>query len=208
MALTIDFNISFSYNFLKRRFAFMFEQVNSQVKESYGSWIQVYDIKNFITVEFFPSAIGIIFPFNIKHCTMCIAVNQCYFKDSDFTKPPVDTFSDGLYHPNCHCQEKYIPTPNLNNIKLITPSGKETYTIAKKIGWIESFGYKKSQFDLFFKTLYNLTILSYIKGNYTIDDITNFGVKININVNLPGVNEKIGNFIILKLITWFIQMEN
>lgn len=51
-------------------------------------------------------------------------------------------------------------------------------------------GYNESLFDYFVSTLLQKTKEFYICGKYEIVNHTNYGVKINIFIDIPGVNDK------------------
>jgi len=172
-------------------------------KNIIGNWIQVVDDQNNLTIEDYGYDTGVIEGTTDNHCVKCVAVNKCYFKNEKDKKPErFDTenipildlilkgLMPGLYHPNCHCKE--IPTELLNfdDIRLIIPEGKIGYMFLKKGDWIRAMGYYEQDSNLFIQTLIQKSKEAYFLGNYYIVNHTKYGCKINLNIDIPGINEK------------------
>ena len=129
----------------------MFDEVNKK----FGKWIQVLDSDNTsVTIEDFDYAQGVDGEITAKHCDKCVSVNKCCFKDEKDKKPEpypilgikvLDDFANavtpGLYHFKCHCIESGIMTPNVEDVKLIIPEGKEGWLFKDKQDWIRTLGY-------------------------------------------------------------------
>ena len=97
-----------------------------------SEWIKINDKKTSCgwTIEDFPYKIGVDENVSEPHCWKCVTVNQCWFKNKDDKKPEHFDYSEyslaqipkmkrGLYHPNCHCKEKSINVPRLNEIEIL-----------------------------------------------------------------------------------------
>ncbi len=170
-----------------------------------GKWIQVVDEQCPITIENYGYDTGVIEGTTGNHCVKCVAVNQCFFKDEKNKKPEhfVTTGIDlidmlvkgllpGLYHFKCHCKE--IPTFvfSLDEIKLIIPPAKKNYLFSAKRDWVMAMGYNEEDFESFYEILQQKTKEAYFYGNYIKQDLTKYGFKINLNVDIPGCNDKKG----------------
>lgn len=171
----------------------------------FGNWIQIIDDKNDITIENYGYDTGIIEGTTKNHCIKCVSVNKCWFKDEENKKP--EKFSStnnelfnaltkgivpGLYHFRCHCKEVAIEPSSPESIKLIIPEGKIQYLFTKKKDWVEAMGYSE-EYDEFYTILCKKTKESYYYGKYYIENISNYGCKINIQVDMPGKNIKEGS---------------
>ncbi|MBQ7884592.1 MAG: hypothetical protein IJ318_00645 [Clostridia bacterium] len=169
-----------------------------------GNWIEIIDDKNDITIENYGYETGVIGGTTENHCVKCVAVNKCWFKNEKNKKPErfdktninlVDLLlkglMPGLYHPNCHCKENPI-YPTIENIKLLVPKGKIDYLFNNKGDWIKAFGYHENDKEKFLEVLLTKTRESYFYGNYYIQSLTNYGCKINLQIDIPGINEKSG----------------
>jgi len=173
-----------------------------------GSWIQVRDFNSEFVIEDFQYSSGVDSRITDPHCEKCVVVNKCWFKNENEKKPKnflfanniiIDTLLElmpGLYHYMCHCNELPIPSPEASQIELIIPAGKIDWIKTDKGNWINEMGY----FDIneFVETLKVLTKEAYCKGNYKIIDHSKFGVKINLNVDIPGKGEKSGRIYRIK----------
>ncbi|MBQ8451753.1 MAG: hypothetical protein IJ538_03140 [Clostridia bacterium] len=73
---------------------------------------------------------------------------------------------------------------------MLVSEGKKNWLIKDKIDWIKSFGYH--DVNAFVNTLLHKTQEAYFYGNYIIVNHTKYGCKINLQVDIPGVNEKSG----------------
>ena len=179
--------------------------------EMFNNWIQVVDDKNSLTIENYSYNTGVIEGTTDNHCVKCVAVNQCWFKNETNKKPEkfeltyksiFDGMSKGkmpgLYHYNCHCKETMITVISIDKISLIIPEKKLDYLFNKKGDWAESMGYHKNDYDSFVKELLQKTKEAYFYGNYYIINHTNYGCKINLNIDIPGVNEKLGQIYKIK----------
>lgn len=180
--------------------------ISKEVKEKldaiFSDWIEVVDYQNPFTIDKFPYSTGVIPVITKPHCATCTTINHCWFKNEKGKKPEKFDYSQlevkdkGLYHPHCHCIEKAIKTPEPEDIKLIIPEGKVSWLITDKKEWIEAMGY--DHVDEFLNTLYRTTKDSYTNGNYECILHNNFGFKININIKIPGINQKEGRIYHLK----------
>lgn len=177
----------------------------------FGDWIQVVDEQNPLTIENYGYDTGVVEGTTGNHCVKCVAVNECWFKNEKGKKPEkasitglqiidkiLNGLTPGLYHPYCHCEERPIETPSEETIQLIIPPGKIDYMFSDKGDWIKAMGYYEPNNSLFIKTLLQKTKLSYSHGNYYIVNHTKYGCKINLNVDIPGINEKEGKIYKLK----------
>ena len=171
-------------------------------KNIIGNWIQIVDDQNEITIEDYGYDTGVIEGTTDNHCVKCVAVNKCYFKNEKDKKPEkFDTnikigdlllkgLMPGLYHPNCHCKENPIELLSFNDITLIIPPGKINYMFLDKGDWISAMGYHEKDNELFIQTLLRKTKEAYFYGNYYIVNHTKYGCKINLNIDIPVINEK------------------
>ncbi|MDE6471907.1 MAG: hypothetical protein K2L52_02645 [Clostridia bacterium] len=160
-----------------------------------NDWIKVVDELNNVVIDDFDYESGIQGPITQKHCVKCIAVNQCWFANEKNKKPDTMEYSIeqvlndsknkiGLYHYNCHCKEIKIPTPNESDIELICPKGKEEWLFKDKSEWIRALGHEPD--EKFLEYLKNKIIENYCLGQYAILGITNYGVAINVFVDIEG----------------------
>ena len=158
-----------------------------------------------ITIENYGYDTGIIEGTTGNHCVKCIAVNYCCFKDEQGKKPdkfnmePVKLidiilkgFTMGLYHPNCHCVERPIDTPSIEDIKLIIPEGKIWWLFEDKFDLVNAWGYNIEDKNLLMKEIEQAVKKSYISGNYNIRSITKYGVNATLFLEIRGINKKSG----------------
>lgn len=178
----------------------LFDEVNKK----FGKWIQVFDSDNTsVTIEDFDYELGVHGLVTLKHCDKCVSVNKCWFKDEKDKKPEpypilgikvLDDFANavtpGLYHFKCHCIESGIMTPNVEDVKLIIPEGKEVWLFKDKQDWIRSLGYDNN--DEFLKVIYKLIKQAYCDGDYKVKNHDKHGVKIDLYLTLPGAGIKSG----------------
>lgn len=182
-----------------------------EFEKALGNWIQVVDDKNTITLDDYGYDTGIIEGTTENHCVKCVAVNQCWFKNERGKKPEtmnyslddiVDGLSKGLtlglYHYRCHCKEIPIQPNDISEIQMIVPFGKTQYLYESKSGWLEAMGYHNGEYDAFVNVLLQKTKEAYFYGKYLIQNISRYGCKINIFVDIPGANEKEGKTYKLK----------
>ena len=102
----------------------------------------------------------------------------------------------GLYHEHCHCNKIGIKKPKSEDIELIIPEGKFDWLVKDKKDWINAMGYK-DEHD-FVNILLELTKKSFADGKYQKVVHNKYGFKINIEVVMPGQNEKFGKIYTLK----------
>ena len=182
-----------------------------------GNWIQIIDDQNEITIENYGYDTGVIEGTTGNHCVKCVAVNKCWFKNEKEKKPErfnytgidiidamVKGLLPGLYHFRCHCKEVPIDMVSIDSIQLMVLEGKINWLIKDKADWIKSFGYR--EVNDFINTLLHKTKEAYFYGNYTIVNHTKYGCKINLQVDIPGVNEKTGK--VYKVTTNFMIFPN
>ncbi len=176
-----------------------------------GNWIQIIDDQNDITIENYRYDTGIIEGTTANHCIKCVAVNKCWFKNEKNKKPEKsditginlsDSILKGLlpklYHFGCHCKEIPIAPTNFEEIELIVPNGKIPYLFKSKSDWVNAMGYHESDYNTFIYVLFDKTKQAYFYGKYYIEDITKYGCKINLMIDIPGANEKLGKTYKLK----------
>ena len=169
----------------------------------FGKWIKVLDYQNNITIENYGYDTGIIEGTTKNHCVKCVAVNQCWFKDEINKKPEtllqtginildniIEGLVPGLYHYRCHCKEYSIENPTVNDIELIVSEGKILYLFSNKKEWVEAMGYQEKDFEKFVEILFNKTKEAYVSGNYYKEDLSKYGIKINIKIDMSGFNNK------------------
>ncbi len=166
-----------------------------------GNWIQIKDDQCPLTIANYSYKTGVIEGTTGNHCVPCVVVNNCWFKDEPNKRPTVENLiaptkvSDiksfdnaGLFHPHCHCKEIQLPDPDLNDIKLIETKDKMNWTFSSKADWINSLGYNCDK--NFEDAIYLAIKKAYLYGNYKIQIINKYGVKIRLYLDLPGGNEK------------------
>lgn len=174
-------------------------------KNLLGNWIQIIDEQNMLTIEDYGYDTGVIDGTTGKHCTKCVAVNKCYFKNEKNKKPErfdttniniIDSILKGLflglYHFMCHCKEVPRDLFTIEDIELIIPLGKIKYLFSDKVGWIRAMGYHEEDNEIFLKTLLQKSKEAYFYGQYYKESLTKYGFKINLLIDIPGINEKIG----------------
>lgn len=111
----------------------------------FSDWIRIDDDTNSETIANYPYEGGVSENILRPHCWKCITVNHCWFVDEVDKKPKEFDYSkyisgenpisdtDGLYHPNCHCEEIPIRNPQPLEIKLIETQGKIGYMWKSKL---------------------------------------------------------------------------
>ena len=170
-----------------------------------GDWIRIIDYQNIVTIEDYGYNTGIVEGTTANHCVKCVAVNGCWFKNEVGKKPErfdltginlidclIKGLIPGLYHFRCHCQETPIVPYGIAEIRLIVPNGKISYLLKSKSDWLHAMGYHEGDYEVFIQLLLEKTKEAYLFGNYYIEDITKYGCKINLMLDIPGVNEKSG----------------
>ena len=172
------------------------------IERLFDNWIQVVDPLNNITIENYGYETGVIEGTTDNHCVKCTSANYCWFKDEGDKKPkpfqhtPNILYSiakrlmSGLYHPNCHCEERPITAPSPDEIKLSVRLGKIDWLFKDKTNWVESLGYKTD--NEFLNVLYQSIKEAYCSGNYKVIEHNKNGVKANLFLYLAGANEKAG----------------
>ena len=170
------------------------------IERMFDNWIQVVDPQNSITIAHYGYDTGVIEGTTDNHCVKCTSANYCWFKDEKDKKPkpfqntPNILYSiakrlmSGLYHPNCHCEERPITAPSPDEIKLIIPSGKIGWLFKDKADWINSMGYDLDETLLNY--LYQCIKEAYCQGNYYITKHDRYGVKANFDLQFQGANTK------------------
>ncbi len=177
------------------------------------AWFKVVDFNNPFTLEDFSYESGVPESGVGGHCWKCITVNQCYFKNEPNKKPEefdystmfIPKFAQGIYHPNCECKKLGYAAPLPEEIKIIMGK-KFTDLYNRKIGLFYGWGYNDNDKTQFEKTYLDLVKKEYCNSNYYVREHTNIGCNINIVINFPGKNEKLGKF--YKIKTGFIVFPN
>lgn len=170
-----------------------------------GNWIQIKDDCNNLTIEDYGYNTGVIEGTTGSHCVKCVTVNQCFFKNENGKKPEKFNYKGanllnsikngvfpGLYHYGCHCEEKLIDIKSVDDIQLVIPPGKIDYLFRKKGDWVNVMGYWQNDYDEFVSILLQKTKEAYFYGEYYVEEWSKYGCKINLNVTIPGKNEKQG----------------
>ena len=170
-----------------------------------GNWIEVVDDQNNITIENYGYETGVIEGTTGHHCVKCVAVNKCLFKNEEGKKPrhfdlaDKDVFESiskglfpGLYHFMCHCKEVPSILNSPNEVQLIIPRGKIEYLFRSKRDWVTAMGYKEKDHNTFVDILLTKTKEAYFYGKYYIENLTKYGCKINLLIDIPGRNNKQG----------------
>ena len=80
---------------------------------------------------------------------------------------------------------------DLYKIQLLINDGKKMYLFSDKLGIIEYMGYKESEKEKFYTTFENCVKQAFSEGKYYKRVHDRYGFRINIQVEMPGVNEKI-----------------
>lgn len=94
----------------------------------------------------------------------------------------------GLYHPYCHCKETSIKAPTKDDITLTIPNGKIEWLMKDKLAWVTAMGYES--IDSFLEVVKDIIKEAYCLGNYAILTHNEYGLKINLFLSIPGINEK------------------
>ena len=183
----------------------------------FGNWIKIVDKGNELTIENYEYSTGVIEGTTGNHCVKCVATNQCWFRNEKDKKPEkfnltgigifdglINGVLPGLYHWRCHCVEYPIEVFEIDKIQLIVPAGKIDWLFTDKGEWVKSMGYELN--NLFIDILCKEIKQAYFYGKYIIQSHNNYGVKININVDLNGINDKNGK--VYKLISSFTVFPN
>lgn len=182
----------------------LFDDLKEKILANLNSWIEIFDPKNFWTIESFAKV-----NYNeqlIKpHCVTCVIVNHCWFKDEENKKPVEFDYSkypdismekQGLYHPNCHDQKISIPTPIPTNIIIIDLERRMDYLFEDKKDWLNNMGYNKNDKNEVFQLLEKLSKEAYCQGNYKNNpppkEKKKYGFRIRLNLKFPGKGEKLG----------------
>ena len=181
----------------------MFNNVYDSALASFSDWIQVDDNKSNWTIEDFSYKTGVVENLTKPHCWKCVSVNKCWFKNENGKKPEAFDYSDysfkqigkakrGLYHPNCHCKEKAINVPKLNDINVIIDYKKINFFFKDKLNWFRNWGYTNNDEKEFINSFSNSIKESYRKGNYEKEKHTGAGYQINLFIDILGKNDKRG----------------
>ncbi len=172
------------------------------INASFSKWIRVEDKKSKWTIEDFPYDTGVDKDITYPHCWKCVTINNCWFKNEEKKKPKKIDFSlfpysqimkmiRGLYHPRCHCKEFAINVPKEKDIKLRIKDGKIKNFFKAKTGWYYSWGYQDRDKNDFINMVKELIINAYRQGNYYEEKHTKAGYQINLNIKVPGKNQKL-----------------
>ena len=178
----------------------MFEDSYDKILSHFSDWIQVVDSSSKWTIEDFPYDKGVDELQTFPHCWKCVTVNKCWFKNEGGKKPQTMSYDGGygvypkskrgLYHLNCHCEERAINVPRLKDINILLDNRKVTYFYEDKLGLFHSLGYKNSNKDEFIKHFKEIVKDSYRRGNYELEKHLKTGYQINLFVELKGQREK------------------
>ena len=132
----------------------MFDDSLKEILSNFNDWIKIGDDHSKWTIEDFHYKTGVDEKLTKPHCWKCVTVNQCIFKNEENKKPEEFDYSNysfteipnsirGLYHPNCHCKKKTIPTPKESEINFVIPYGKVDWMIKDKGHLLNQLGYKE-----------------------------------------------------------------
>lgn len=72
------------------------------------------------------------------------------------------------------------------------PNGKIPYLFKSKGDWVNAMGYHENDYNTFLNVLLDKTKQAYFYGKYYVENITKYGCKINLMIDIPGANEKLG----------------
>lgn len=192
----------------------IFKNTNDKIMAVFSDWIKVKDPKSIQTIEDFSYESGVDEKITNPHCWKCVTVNQYFFKNEWNKKPRIFDYNKnstekvnydnfGLYHPNCHCYEIPITTPNKFNYCFENLIGKIDFFFKSKLNWYYSWGYKDEDKEFFINKVLSLTYESYVKGNYENTAHDKQGFRINVFIDLPGKNEKLNHIYKVKT-CWMI----
>lgn len=181
----------------------IFKNLIGTLLANFSDWIKINDNISGFTIEDFPYATGVDENTVKPHCALCVTVNNCYFKNEENKKPiefdygkyslaQIPIFNRGLYHPNCHCQKYAIPEPNSDEIQLVVNEGKKAYLFNDKLGIVMYIGYKENEQEKFYEVFESCVKNAFVRGNYYKRAHDKYGFRINIQVEMAGVNEKRG----------------
>ena len=170
-----------------------------------GNWIQIRDYNTELSIDCYGYDTGVIEGTTDNHCVKCVAINKCWFKNEEGKRPPKFDYSEidvkdfvsrglkyGMHHPNCHCVDVPVYPSSPEEIEIIIPNGKISYLFKTKGGWVEAMGYGKDFYDKFVDVLLQKVKEAYFYGNYYFENLSHYGFKANMKVDLPGANEKKG----------------
>ena len=168
----------------------------------FTSWFQVVDFENIKTIEDYSLESGVPDEGEAGHCQKCITINRCYFKNEKGKKPEEFDYSNsfvlpmfrGLYHPFCECVKLGNNAPKIDEIQLISLEGKYKNFFDKKIDWFYAWGYKNEDKELFKKSYEKLIKQAYSEGNYYLRIHDKYGFRINLEITINGIKEKLGHF--------------
>ena len=195
----------------------MLDEYLDLIYSSFASWIKVSDNKSKLTIDDFPYSTGVDEDLTYPHCWQCVTVNNCWFKNEKNKKPDKFDYTQfsfsqigksirGLYHPHCHCKEHSINVPKEKDIELILSKNKINDFFDRKINWFYRWGYQNRDKEEFINTLKQKTIEEYRKGNYIKFKHSRYGFQIDINITIPGKNEKVNREYVIK--TCYIVFPN
>lgn len=116
------------------------------------------------------------------HCKKCSALDGCYLLDNNRPKQPL--------HLNCDCKIKNISLNQvLKSISVECPLIKFTHYIFKnesKKYLFESWGFTVDDSEKLKKTFESEAYENYIKGNYVLNTLDDYGQRLSIPINLNG----------------------
>ncbi len=178
-----------------------FDNIKDKLTASFSDWIKINDNKSGFTIEDFPYATGVDEELTNPHCALCVSVNNCYFKNEEDKKPiefnygkyslnQIPFLNRGLYHPHCHCKKIAISKPNYQELQLLINDGKKMYLFSDKLGIIIYMGYKESEKEKFYNAFEYYVKYAFSQGKYYKRMHDKYGFRINIQVEMPGANEK------------------
>ena len=179
----------------------VFETYEGLLKSYFSDWISVNDKKSGCgwTIEDFPNGVGVDDDYTKPHCWKCVTVNQCWFKNENNKKPKHFDYSDysfgqimkskrGLYHPNCHCKEKAINVPNIENIKIINLREKFNDFLSRKKKIFYGIGYTNKDENMLMSVYSQQVKDAYRRGNYILYKHWEYGFQVNMTIKITGKN--------------------
>lgn len=170
-----------------------------EINAYFSEWIRVNDKNSGWTIEDFPYKTGADEDLTKPHCWKCVTVNNCWFKNETEKKPEHFDYSNytygeiaksrrGLYHPNCHCKEKAINVPKLNEIEILDIRSNFNDFFKRKKRIFYGIGYTSEDEKYLMDFYVNEVKKLYRLGDYTVYKHWRYGFQINITIVIYGKN--------------------
>ena len=124
-----------------------------------------------------------------SHCQECLKLNGCWFEKENTPNWP--------HHQFCRCMLEYVPYHNiLTKSSAVCPYSKfdpylfdpNNFYKHGKSHMLESWGYSIKDSQYLADEIKKQGLRKYVKGDYKLGLLNNYGQRINIRVEIPNRN--------------------